>query len=314
MEITQGNLSAVFTGLRATFVEALDRIALPEDVERLIQLVPSVTSSEEYPTALMLGDLEKVLDEVAYTNIAEFIQSVPNEDFARAFAIKRAKIEDDQIGMYTPSIQRLARLAATHPHRRIPYLFVSSNGTATGGAGGGFQTNWIDGTTVFSNTHAWPGGQAWDNLDALPLTATNFGIVCQHLRQRLGPGGMSLGLRPTLLIVGPANEVNAKRILERTFVGGGNSNIWHNYVKLAVWDEISDLSWFVVDDSDVKPVALQNRTGPDWIAQDKLEDDSHFNRHEFRYQACRRYGIAVVCPWLIQTVNWNEDSTTTTEA
>lgn len=313
MEVTQGNLSAIFTGLKATFLEALAAVVLPEDIARLVQEITSVTSSEQYPTALMLGDLEKVLDEVAYTNIAEFIQSVPNEDFARAFALKRASIEDDQIGMYRPAIRNLANLAATHPYRQVPYLFVSSDGTATGGAGGGFQTNWIDATTFFSNTHAWPGAQAWDNLDALPLTILNFATVCQHLRQRVGPGAMNLGLRPRLLIVGPANEAVAKALIETTMLAG-TTNIYYNYVKVAVWNEITDLSWFVVDDSSVKPVAIQNRTGPDWIAQESLDDDSHFNRHEFRYQAARRYGEAIVCPWLIQAVNWNEDSTTTTAA
>ncbi len=314
MEITQGNLGEIFTGLKAMFLEALDKVVLPEDVQRLVQEITSVTSSEQYPTALMLGDLERVLDEVAYTNIATFLQTVPNVDFARAFAIKRAAIEDDQIGMYKTAIQRLAQLAATHPHRQVPFLFVSSNGTAAGGNGGGFLTNWIDATTFFSNTHAWPGGQAWDNLDALPLTTTNFGTVCRNLRQRVGPGGMNLSLRPKLLIVGPANEVNAKQILERQFIGGGNSNIYYNYVALVVWNEITDLSWFVVDDSDVKPVAIQNRTGPDWMAQDSLEDDSNFNRVEFRCQVGRSYGEAIVCPWVNQAVNWNEDSTTTTAA
>ena len=313
MEITQGNLSALFQGLRGTFRDILNKWEDPE-VARLILSVPSTTQVESYPMIVLLGDLEKLLDEVAKTNIADFIQSVANEDFARAVEIPRAHIEDDQIGMYPEAVKTLATLAASHPFRMIPFLFVSSDGTATGGAGGGFQTAWVDGANQFSNTHAWPAGQAWDNLDHLPLTPTNFATVVANLEARRGPHGRPLGLKAKLLVVGPRQKVNAKMILQRALIGGGNTNIHFEECDLLVWSEITDDSWFVIDDRGLygKACLIQNRTGPEFTALTALDSDPVFRRHVFEYQAQRRYGEAMVCPWVVQAVDWDATTDVTT--
>ena len=62
MEITQGNLAAVFTGLKATFSEAVQS-AGTDPVDRIMEVVPSNSGTEQYPVATLLGDLEEVLDE-----------------------------------------------------------------------------------------------------------------------------------------------------------------------------------------------------------------------------------------------------------
>jgi len=313
MDIDQGNMAALFQGLRGSFRDVLAAFE-PPDVARLVTLMPSTTHTERYPSALLLGDLEELLDEVAMTNIARFIQSVANVDYARAVEIPRAHIEDDQIGMYTEAVKQLAALAASHPFRMLPFLFMSSDGTATGAAGGGFQTAWVDGANQFSNAHAWPGAIAWDNLDSLPLTATNFALVVRHLEQRLGPHGRPLGLKAKLLVVGPRQKVNAQLILHRALIGAGNTNIHFEECDLLVWSEIADDSWFVIDDRGLfgKPCVIQNRTGPDFISQTSLESDAYFDRHSFRYQAARRYGEAIVCPWVVQAVNWDAATMSTT--
>ena len=229
MQINQTSMAAVFRGLKAAFVDAVKE-ATVEVLDGLVEEVPSTTTIERYPTSVALGDLERLLDEYASTNLGAFLQAVENVPFGRIVSIPRDHISDDQLGLYTPGIRRLGRLAETHFNRHIPYLFVSSDGTATGGQGGGFQTAWVDGANVFSNTHAWPGGQAWDNLDSLPLTQANFETVVQHLEERLGPDGQPMDLRATVLIVGPRQHVNAKNIVERLLIGGGNSNIHYEEV------------------------------------------------------------------------------------
>lgn len=313
MEITQGNLAALFQGLRGTFRDTLNTWKDPES-ERFAMPVNSTTHTEQYPSVVLLGDLEKLLDEVAKTNIADFIQSVENVDYARAVEIPRANLEDDSIGMYTPAVQTLARLAASHPYRMLPYLFVSSDGTATGGQAGGFQTAWVDGANQFSNIHVWPGGQGWDNLDEFPLTAANFGIAIEHLESRLGPHGRPLGLRAKVLVVGPSYDVAARTILQRQLIGGGDTNIWYGRTDLVVWHAITDLSWFVIDDSGLfgKPCVVQNRTGPEFTALTNPTDEPVFRRHVFEYQAQRRYGEAMVCPWTVQAVAWASGQTTST--
>ena len=161
MEITQGNLTAVFTGLKATFSEAVQS-AGTDRIEAVMEVVPSTSGTEIYPVATLLGDLEEVLDEVTITNIGAFVQSVENKTFARIVEVKRNDIADDNIGVYRPGVRQLGRRAAHYPLRLAAEKLVS-----------GFADTWVDGQTVFSDSHEWPGGQSWDNLNNLALSSAN---------------------------------------------------------------------------------------------------------------------------------------------
>jgi len=300
MEITEGNLATLYTGLQARFMEAVREAEVPEAM-RLIETVPSTTFREEYPTAGMFGDLEALLDELAMTNLWQMVQEVENVVYARGLPIKRVHLEDNRLGLYNVSIQRLGRRAATHPMRRIPQLLIQ-----------GFTTNWIDAVPIWSSAHSVLGG-AWtfDNLDHLPLTGTNFETVVRNLETRQDPDGNEFGLTATLLIVGKPNKANAQRILKRQFVGGGNSNIHYEEVDLLVLPNLGH-SWFVVDDSDVKPIVLQERDPVELESQTTAESDAPFMREEFIYKARRRYGLSIVAPWVVQAVDWGATSVPTT--
>ncbi len=316
MEITQGSLAAMFQGLKATFLAAVHEAGKPV-LDGLVHEEPSSTHEELYPVLSYLGDLEQIFDEYPTTNIAEWLHAVENETFGRVIKIPRNRIADDQVGMYMPQIKRLAAKAATFRFRMAPYLFVSSDGTATGGAGGGFQLAWIDGANVFANAHVWPGDQTWDNLDSLPLTQGNFETVVMHLEQRIGPDGRPMDLAATHLIVGPTNHINARNIVRRALVAGGNSNIHYDEVQVVKWSAIRDESWFVADLSpeQPEPVLIQNRELPEFTAQDNPTDEDAFKRDVFNYKVRERHGSAIMCPWVIQAVNWDaETMTTTTQA
>ncbi|MFW6189900.1 MAG: Mu-like prophage major head subunit gpT family protein [Planctomycetota bacterium] len=289
MEITQGNLEVVFTGLKATFNEAVQATD-DEEVRRTMEVVPSSAGTENYPVATLLGDLEEVLDEVTITSIGTFVQSVPNRTFARIVQVNRDDVADDNIGVYRPGVRQLGRRAALYPLRLAAEVLLA-----------GFTEQWIDGATVFSDSHEWVGGLSWSNRSDVALDATNFESAVSALETRVGPDGAPLGLQPDLLVCGPANRAAAEGILEVQYLDGGGSNRHYKKCDLLVLSRFgSSPAWFVMDTDPVRPMILQDREGPEFTAKDNPDDDDAFYRELYAYKARRRCAVAVLAPWLIQ--------------
>ncbi len=289
MEITQGNLEAVFTGLKAVFSEAVQSTE-DQRIQRLMEVVPSTSGSEQYPTATLLGDLEEVLDEVTITGIGAFVQSVPNRTFARIVQVKRNDVADDNIGVYRPGVRQLGRRAALYPLRLAAEALLA-----------GFTDQWVDGAAVFSDAHEWVGGLSWSNRADAALDATGFEAACAALEQRTGPDGAPLGLEPDLLVCGLANKAAAEAVLEVQYLEGGQSNRNYKKCDLLVLHRFSaSTAWFVTDTDPVRPLILQDREGPDFTAKDSPDDDEAFYREQYAYKARRRCAVAVLAPWLIQ--------------
>jgi phage major head subunit gpT-like protein len=289
MDITLGNLQAVFTGLKATFAEAV-QAAEAEQIEQLMENVPSTTDTEHYPVATLLGDLEEVLDEVTITNIGRFVKSVPNRTFARIVQVKRNDIADDNIGVYRPGVRQLGRRAALYPLRLAVEALLS-----------GFTDEWIDGQSVFNDSHTWVGGQTWSNRSDVALDEDNFDAACLAFEGRAGPDGSPMGLVPRLLVCGLQLRATAEELLELQFLANGASNRRYKRCDLMVLPRLgSSTAWFVVDNDPVKPMVLQDREGPEFTAKDNPEDDDAFYREIYAYKARRRCAVAILAPWLIQ--------------
>ena len=289
MEITQGNLEAVFTGLKATFAEAVATTET-EEIARMMEVVPSAAGSESYPTASLLGDLEEVLDEVTITSIGAFVQNVANRTFARIVQVKRNDIADDNIGVYKPGIRQLARRAALYPLRLAAEAMLA-----------GFTDTWVDGAAVFSAAHEWVGGLTWSNRSDVALSADNFDTALNALETRTGPDGAPLGLAPDLLVCGPANRATAEGILEVEYASSGASNRHYKKCDLLVVSRFgSNDAWFVMDTDPVRPMILQDREGPEFTAKDDPGDDDAFYRERYAYKGRRRCAVATLAPWLIQ--------------
>jgi phage major head subunit gpT-like protein len=284
-------LSAVFTGLKAMWAEAV-QTTNTEAIERTMADVPSTAAGENYPVAMLLGDLEEVIDEVTITQIGAWVQNVPNRTFARIFEVRRNDIADDSIGIYRPSVRQLARRAVLYPLRLAAATLLA-----------GFTTEWVDGQNVFDDAHPWPGGagDTWDNLHEMALTADNFDTAYQAMETMVGPDGNSLGLTPDLLVCGPSNRSAAEGILEVQYLTDGGSNRRYKKCDLLVVSEFgSSAAWFLMDTDPVKPMVLQNREGPEFSAREDPDDRDAFYREVYGYKGRRRCAVAILAPWCIQ--------------
>ena len=77
---------------------------------------------------------------------------------------------------------------------------------------------------------------AWQLIHAsrAPLTADNYAAARQAMLSMRGAYDRKINLRPGLLVVSPANEGAARRILMSESDAGGGTNIWRNTATLHV--------------------------------------------------------------------------------
>ncbi|QCN98908.1 hypothetical protein D3093_26860 (plasmid) [Azospirillum argentinense] len=73
---------------------------------------------------------------------------------------------------------------------------------------------------------------AWGSKQ--PLTPAAYKTARQELTGRKGDFGRPLGIRGTLLVVGPSNEEAARKLLTSDTINGGDSNPWKGTAKLEV--------------------------------------------------------------------------------
>jgi len=325
MEITQGNIAAVFTALNARFLKAAANVAVP-GVSRLIHEEQGVTRSTQYPMTGFLGDLVPLTDELYMNNIWAMIQNFDPIVYAGGLWIYRKDIRDDQVGIYNGPIDQMAVMGSTHAQRNVAAALLA-----------GFAGIYApDGQNVFSDTHVWPGGVAYDNLEHLPLNPVNFDLACLHLETRLMPNNQPMGLSPKLLVVGPALRAMGETILNvQTIAATGNRQYKRCDLLVLPRFGVGCRNWFVVDDDPynvenlpgregtehtvpetggIKPILLDIREALRTDSQTTGDSDEVFERDRYRFKAAVEYVLGIIAPWLIQASDWGNDDVTTTTA
>lgn len=307
MEVTQGNLSAVFQGFDARFKRALD-IKMMSESSDLVRQEEGVSKTDSYPMSGLLGDLYEMVDELYINDIWQMVQDATATTFAGGLGVRKEDIQDDNLGVYQGPIDGLALQAKTHIGRNVAPTLL-----------GGFTDVWgPDGETVFSTSHEWPGGETWGNYIDEPLSEDSLDTACQMLEEMTNPNGEPMGLSPKVLVVGPSNRATAEEIVERKTLANGADNRLYQKADLEVKPRITDDSWFVADtnpydidfdDADNKeilpdiqlprPLLADVRSPVETTSQTSPDADSVFDRNEYRYKAELRYALMIFAPWLI---------------
>lgn len=210
--------------------------------------------------------------------------SLTNKTWENTLRIKKSDVEDDAVGLLLPAVQLLASTAKAHPDQLAVALLKDN-------------TACYDGASFFAS-HTW-GGRTVSNTDSLALDATNFSTVKARLRKQVGLSGTNgeakLISNPTFtLVVSPDLEDTARTIVEAPFNNFGGTNIQNAKAELIVLDDLSDGTydnyWFMfVNNSPIKPLMFQERTGDELTSLTDPSDENVFMRREFVYGWERRY-------------------------
>lgn len=305
----------------AAFMQYLETSA-DDPLNALAMEMPSNTAMEDH---IFIGDIpgfkEWTTDREMGTLQAHGIQ-VKNRDWSSGIAIHRNQILDDKLGLVMPRIQGLAAKAKRHRGQLIAELLLNgfagnasfgSDGDAAGTAGDG---TCYDGSFMFSASHSLEGGPSQSNLlTTLALNDTNLEAAVSLMRGfRTYDGRDPLMVTPTTLVVGPANEWMAKRLLNQelrvrntgdagTIIAAADTNIHKGTLELIVSPRIMDYTaaggtnyskaWFLLALKEpVKPFIFQNREPISVASQVNWDSPDMFKRGQMNFGAQARYNVA----------------------
>jgi phage major head subunit gpT-like protein len=140
MDINATNLQALYRAFNTAFQGGFAGVS--PMWQRIATLVPSSASQEDYG---WLGDIKAMREWVGdriINSISQHVYSIRNRDFELTQGVDRNKIEDDQVGIYTPLFQMMGDSAARHPDELIFALLLA-----------GFITTCYDGQYFIDSDH-----------------------------------------------------------------------------------------------------------------------------------------------------------------
>lgn len=168
--ITPALITSLRTGFSKAFQDALTNT--PTDWEKVATRVPSSHASNTYGWLNQFPKLrEWVGDRVAKDMAAQAYQ-VQNKLYEGTVAVRRADIEDDNVGVYTPLFAEMGRAAKAHADELVFGLLKAGHTTTCYDGQNFFDTDHpvypnVDGTgtpTLVSNVQVGIG-PAWYLLD-----------------------------------------------------------------------------------------------------------------------------------------------------
>ncbi|TBV12760.1 Mu-like prophage major head subunit gpT family protein [Stutzerimonas kirkiae] len=280
MLINKESIRAAFVAMKTLFNNAFT--AAPTSWEKIAMKVPSSTGSNLYAWLSAFPKMRRWIGEKHVKSLKAFTYTVENEDWEATVEVDRNHIKDDQLGIYAPQAQMAGHSAKQLPDE-IVYELVN----------GAFTNRCYDGQYFFDTDHPVGNGSVSNKGTAALSIASqaaaraSYGAGRTAMRKFKDEDGRPLGIKPTILLVGPALEDIAKALLTNNNLEDGKPNPYKGTAELGVDARIeSDTAWFLLDTSlPVKPFIYQEREAPNFVQQTDPEADDVFNRKKFKFGA-----------------------------
>jgi phage major head subunit gpT-like protein len=216
---------------------------------------------------------------------------IPTRTYEASVAVPRTAVEDDQYG----AIERAARGLASEFFRFVhqSYINILQNGGAL---------NTFDGLPLLTNN---PNTRGANNVNLVqqPLSLENLSEGIQAMGLYTEPDGRPLGMRPTHLLVGPANEFTAKNLVQsqQLIRSGstdrvmGEANPWAGSMTVLVSNYITGNDWYLIaaGANEYRPAIMVERTdvGVEFAAHTSPDHESVFRRDSYEYGTRARVGF-----------------------
>lgn len=284
-------------GLRKIFFETYDE--LPEEYSRIFNVMDSDKASEHDWGMGAFGDWTKrasQFDTVAYKTLSPGLErTYVHEAFTQGFMVTREMYDDDQYRQIEKMPKAMARSGRTKVEKdaMIPLL----NGFADVVAE---PTKAIyDGKALFANNHPLldGGGKTGSNLATGALSDASLKSALKIMRETPDEAGNLSQFRATKLIIPPALEDTAMRLLNSSQITGGQLNDTNKFLQssgleICVMDYLSasaggsDTHWFLQDSS-------RHELNFFWRVRPEFKWEEDFDTFVAKYRGYMRYSMGV---------------------
>ena len=280
MLITPSTLKALQVTIDLRFKQAYN--AVNPISTRLASTIPSGARGNVYPMHAKLAKLRQWEGERKVVNAKCYRYNLDNEKYELTLEVDRDDIEDDNIGVYSMVIDDMGQQSRLWPDDLV-FAAILAGGTETA----------YDGAAFFSNSHTL-GSETIDNLFAsTALTADNFAAARAAMMEYSGEDGESLRVRPDVILVPPALEVKARKIVQASTIvesGAAVDNVLRGLCEVVVAPQLStsagglDTTWYLLDTSrPIRPFIFQQRMAPELVSLTSPNDEHVILRDKYLY-------------------------------
>lgn len=279
----------LYPGLRKIFFETYDEI--PEQYSKIFNVQTSSSATEVDHGMGAFGEWEErtsEIDTVAYAKISDGGDvTYKHKAFTKGFMIGRELYDDEKYGQMKKMAKALARAGRAKVERdAITVLTKGFKGDL-----GAFKGR--DNLELFHDQHTLVDSEkTCSNLMTGVLNEVNLKKAIQMMGQQLDEAGGLIQMKATKLIVPPALEDTARRLLHSTQLPGTELNDTNEYLKdrlqIVVMDYLaevaggSDTMWFLQDGS-------RHELNFFWRVKPEFKNEEDFDTFVAKYRGYMRY-------------------------
>lgn len=280
-------------GLRKIFFETYDE--LPEQYSKIYNMNTSTKAVERDWGMGAFGDWEKReshLDTVAYTTLSPGLdRTYIHEAFTQGFMVTREMYDDDQYRQMEKLPKAMARSGRAKVEKDAMTPLLK-----------GFEAtehNIYDGKPLFAIDHPLLDNLTvvGNNLATGALTDENLKKALMMMREIPDEAGNLTQFKATKLVIPPALEDTAIRILKSTQTPGTDLNDTNQFlnaygIEIVVMDYLSqasggsDTHWFLMDGS-------RHELNFFWRIKPEFKWESDFDTFVAKYRGYMRYSFGV---------------------
>ena len=279
----------LYPGLRKIFFETYDEI--PEQYSKIFNVQTSSSATETDHGMGAFGEWEErtsELDTVAYAKISDGGDvTYKHKAFTKGFMIGRELYDDEKYGQMKKMAKALARAGRAKVERDA--ITVLTKGFK--GEPGAFKGR--DNLELFHDQHTLVDSEkTCSNLMTGALNEANLKKAIQMMAEQLDEAGGLIQMKATKLIIPPALEDTARRLLHSTQLPGSELNDTNEYLKdrlqIVVMDYLaevaggSDTMWFLQDGS-------RHELNFFWRVKPEFKNEEDFDTFVAKYRGYMRY-------------------------
>ena len=279
-------------GLRKIFFETYDEI--PEQYPKIYNVTDSEKAVEHDWGMGAFGDWTQRLsqfDEVAYTTLSPGLNRTYIHDaFTQGFMVTREMYDDD---MYS-QMEKLPKAMARSGRAKVEKDAVTPllNGFAASGV------TIYDGKALFANDHPLLDSTAvGKNLATGALNDTNLKAALKLMRETVDEAGNLIQMKATKLIIPPALEDTAIRLIQSAQLSGTANNDTNKFlnsygIEIVILDYLSqaaggsDTAWFLQDGG-------RHQLNFFWRKRPEFKWEEDFDTFVAKYRGYMRYSYGV---------------------
>ena len=282
----------LYPGLRKVFFETYDEI--PEQFPKIFNVQTSSSATETDYGMGAFGDWEERTSEVstvAYAKIKEGGEvTYKHKAFTKGFMIGRELYDDEKYGQMKKMAKALARAGRAKVEKdAISLLIKGFKKTSPEFVG-------IDGLSLFHDAHTLVdcSSKTCSNVLTEALSEESLKKAIKMMSEQLDEAGNLIQMKATKLIVPPALEDTAIRLLKSTHLPGSQDNDTNAYLKdrmeIVVMDYLgataggSDKVWFLQDGS-------RHELNFFWRVKPEFKNEEDFDTFVAKYRGYMRYSF-----------------------